>query len=92
MRDESIITDGDAVIRINGKELMRVPAGDRPYKVHSFDVDVTSYAGQYVMLEFLSDGRVHGPTAADWYNPWIVVDSKVMEKQPTDQLEIIENL
>lgn len=92
MRDESIITDGDAVIRINGKELLRVPAGGRPYKVHSLDLDITAYAGQYVMLEFLSDGRVHGPTAADWYNPWIVVDARAMEERPTDQLEIIENL
>jgi len=92
MRDESIITDGDAVIRINGKELLRVPAGERPYKVHAFDLDVTGYAGQYVMLEFLSDGRVHGPTAADWYNPWIVVDAEPAVEQPTDQLQIIEDL
>lgn len=89
MREESIITDGDAVIRINGKEIMRVPAGPRPYKVHSFDVDVTGYAGQYVMLEFISDGRVHGPTAADWYNPRIAVDPR-HEDVPTDQLEILE--
>ena len=74
MREESIVTDGDGVVRINGNEVVRVPAGKRPYKVQSFDVDISSYAGQYIMMEFVSDGNVHGPTAADWYNPWIVVE------------------
>ena len=73
MREESIITDGEGVVRINGKEVMRIPPGDRPYRVQSFDVDITEYSGRHIMMEFVADGRVHGPTAADWYNPWIVV-------------------
>ncbi len=90
MREESLITAGDAVIRINGKEIMRVPAGKRPFKVHSFTINVSSYAGKYVMLEFLSDGRVHGPTAADWHNPRIAVNPE-HEIVPTDQLKILED-
>jgi hypothetical protein len=89
MREESIITDGDPVIRINGKEVLRVPAGPRPYTVHSFDADITAYAGQHVMLEFLCDGLVHSPSAADWYNPRIVVQRRI-ESPPTDQLDILE--
>ena len=88
MREESIITDGDGVVRINGKDVMRIPAGPRPYKVHAFDVDITPYAGQHVMLEFVADGRVHGPTAADWYNPWIAVDPR-HETNTLDQLKIL---
>ena len=91
MREESIITDGDAVIRINGNEVMRMPPGPRPYEVHSFKVDISAHAGRHVMLEFLPDGLVHGPSAADWFNPRIVVNERGEGVVPTDQLEILEN-
>jgi len=72
MREESF-SAGDGVVRINSKEVMRVPAGERPYNIYCFDVDISDYAGQYVLLEFVCDG--HGaPSAADWYNPWIIVE------------------
>lgn len=52
----------DGVIRINGAEVLRIPPGDKPYKRVAFDQDITSYAGKYVCVEFLSDGSVRGDT------------------------------
>ena len=66
---------GDAVVRLNGREIMRVPPGPEPYnKLQSFDVDISAFAGRYVLLEFAVDGKSHGPSPANWYAPQIVVE------------------
>jgi hypothetical protein len=64
---------GDGVVLINGKQVMRVPAGDYPYKSHTFSQDISSYAGQYVLIEVIADGSVRG-ASANWNQPSIVVD------------------
>ncbi|MHB9071145.1 MAG: discoidin domain-containing protein [Sedimentisphaerales bacterium] len=72
MQDVTHWTTGDGVIRINGTEVMRI-SGSTPYVMHPFDVDLTSYAGQYVMMEVACDGNVAGSDLSDWDMPQIVV-------------------
>jgi hypothetical protein len=64
---------GDGVVRINGREVLRIPPGDPPVQVHPFDADLTAFAGQHILLEFAVDGEVHGFSPANWYRPEIVV-------------------
>ena len=75
MRDRVPDAYGDGVIRINGREVMRIPIGPpgpQPRKVHPFDVDISDLAGQYILLEFHSEGRVAGiGEEAIWYAPQI---------------------
>jgi hypothetical protein len=74
MRDDAFYSLGDAVLRINGTEVMRLaPGSGPPFTAKAFDVDVSAFAGQYVMIEFNSDGEIHGPDAADWIAPEIVL-------------------
>jgi hypothetical protein len=63
---------GEGVVRINGVEVLRVPHGGMPFKEQPFDVDISAYAGQYVLFEFTPDGTVRGGDAA-WNNPRVVV-------------------
>lgn len=64
---------GDGVVRINGKEIVRVPHGDPPFKMRDFDVDISSYSGAYVMLEFSSEGEIGGVSPLmQWDDPQIV--------------------
>ena len=69
---------GDGVIRINNQEVLRIPigpAGSSPRKTHSIDVDITNFAGQHVLLEFFSDGKVEGlGEEAYWYAPQIRIE------------------
>jgi hypothetical protein len=65
---------GDGVVLINGKQVLRVPAGEPPYKLRDFHADVSSYASEYVLMEFLSDGPVRG-ASANWDSPRIVVEN-----------------
>lgn len=74
MRQDSMMSAGDGVIRINGREVLRVPHGERPFPMTSFDVDITEFAGQPVMIELVSDGEVRAWAMADWLSPQIVVD------------------
>jgi len=64
---------GEGVVRINGQEVLHVPPGSEPFKPQPFDADIAAFAGQYVLLEFASDGEVHGPAPSRWYAPQIVV-------------------
>lgn len=64
---------GDAVVRVNGQEVMRIDPGTRPYPRHEFDVDISRFAGQHVHIEFVCDGRLTAPAGADWFDPRIVV-------------------
>ena len=64
---------GDAVVRINGREVFRQPPGEKPYPQHPFDVDVTTFAGHYIHLEFGVDGINAGFSPSNWGNPRIVV-------------------
>ncbi len=74
MRHEVVDTVGDGVIRINGQEVLRMKPGRQPFPLQCFDVDVTKFAGQHVAMEFLTDGKVHGDSAADWYTPQVIVE------------------
>ena len=69
---------GDGVIRINGREVVRIPIGppgELPRKVHPIDVDITEFAGRHVLLEFMSDGKVAGlGEESFWYAPQIRVE------------------
>ncbi len=65
---------GDGVVRMNGREVLRVPPGREPYQMHPFDVDISAFAGQYVLLEFASEGKVHGPSPAGWESPETVIE------------------
>lgn len=74
MRPESMMTTGDGVVRLNGREVLRVPAGERPYRARAFDVDISAWAGQHVLLEFTAAGRVRALALADWHEPRIVIE------------------
>ena len=65
---------GDAVARINGREVLRVPPGEQPYRAREFDVDISRFAGRHVLLQFSVDGEVHGFSSTNWYTPRIVVE------------------
>ena len=65
---------GDGVVRLNGREVGRVPRGEKPYKVYDFEFDVTAYAGEYVLMDFEVDGTMGGFAPSYWYNPRIVVE------------------
>ncbi len=71
----SVIDVGDnrGVIRINGKEVSStlIVGANRPYPIQNFDVDLSAYAGQHVVLEFLCDGFPHLWAAGEWYSPTI---------------------
>lgn len=75
MRDESWMGSvADAVIRINGVEVMRLnPGSGPPFPLRSFDIDVTQFAGQEVFIELIADGDRLTPDKADWIAPRIVV-------------------
>jgi len=51
----------EASFRINGKEVSAnlIVGANRPYPKLNFDVDVTEFAGQHVVLEFICDGFPH---------------------------------
>lgn len=69
MRNEGPGPSGDGVIRINGKKVARIAAGNRPYVSHDFDVDISAYAGKHVLVEFLSDGMPGRSSSAEWFDP-----------------------
>lgn len=64
---------GDAVVRINGAEVFRLPPGKKPYPAHTFDVDITAFAGKHAHFEFGVDGVNAGFSPSNWSNPRIVV-------------------
>jgi hypothetical protein len=67
---------GDGVVLINGKQVLRVPAGGYPYKTQSFSKDISTYAGQYVLMEVIADGSIRGSDAAvTWGKPRIIVEN-----------------
>lgn len=65
---------GEAVIRINGQEMVRMTPGAPPYPLWTFEKDISGFAGQYALLEFAVDGKVHGPSSSNWYSPRIVTE------------------
>ncbi len=65
---------GDGVISLNGKEVGRIPRGEKPYKMYAFDFDVSAYAGQYVLMDFEVDGHMGGFAPTYWTNPRIFVE------------------
>ncbi|MHB9071585.1 MAG: DUF6259 domain-containing protein [Sedimentisphaerales bacterium] len=73
MNETTTGSPGDGVIRINGIEILRVPHGGSPFKDVPFNVDISKYAGMYVMVEFVSDASVRG-CSANWNNLKFVVE------------------
>jgi len=73
MLADGVGAPGDGVVRINGKEVLRLKYGEKPYKQVPFDLDISSYMGQDILLEFRADGPVRG-AAATWIEPRFVVE------------------
>lgn len=65
---------GDGVVRINGREVMRVPAGARPFRMHRFETDISAFRGQHVLLEFSCEGPIAGFAGANWLGPAIIAE------------------
>ena len=72
LRDEAQSV-GDAVIRINGQEVLHLPCGSRPFTAHDIDQDISDYAGQYILFEFSVDGERRG-SYSDWRDPTFIVE------------------
>ena len=53
--------------------VLRVPHGGSPFKNIPFNVDISKYAGIYVIVEFVSDASVRG-CSANWNNLKFVVE------------------
>lgn len=62
---------GDGVVRINGAEVLRINPGARPYQLIPFDVDISAFAGRYVLIEILCDVPAHSFAYANWVSPRI---------------------
>ena len=74
IRDNVVNSTADAVLKVNGQEMMRLdPGAGPPYAMIPFDVNLTAFAGEYVFVEFTSDGDLHGPDATDWIVPKFIV-------------------
>jgi hypothetical protein len=86
MRDDAQVRSGDGVITINGTEVMRLEPGQGPpYDMIPFDIDITSFSGQYAMLEFFADGHMSGVDYSDWDVPQIVVTGIIEPPQNCDE-------
>lgn len=86
VRDDVTGLPGAAVIRINGTEVMRLNLTGPPFNLTPFDVDLTSYANQYVMMEFQWDRTIgSGTDQADWDNPQIVVTGILTDPQDCNE-------
>lgn len=74
MRDAHFMgTIGEGIILINGNEVARLnPGPGTPFPTLNFDIDITQYAGQDILLELLCDGARSTDTA-DWINLQVVV-------------------
>ena len=80
LRDEAVFSTAAGVMKINGKEVLRIPPGSGPpYRQMTFDIDLTAYASQHVFVEFTADGVVSGPDAGDWKEPSFDVSGIVLD-------------
>ncbi len=70
-RQVSVKTRGHGVVRINGREVLRIDPGDPPYRIQPFDVDLSPFSGQYALIEFASEGEARD-SVVDWFAPVIV--------------------
>lgn len=76
MRDTADHSTADGVIHVNGAEVHRAdPGPGPPFDGHmtSFDIDLSSYSGEYAMIELASKGRVGGPDYSDWKDMTFVI-------------------
>ncbi len=74
--DTHVATTADGVIRINGKEIVREAPGERPFKLKPFDVDLSEYAGQNVLIEIVPDGVfLAAPAECEWHDVQIVAEN-----------------
>jgi hypothetical protein len=72
--DTHVATTADGVIRINGKQIVHEAPGERPFQAKPFDVDISEFGGQNVLIEFIPDGiYLAAPAEAEWRDPEIVV-------------------
>ena len=72
--DGSSLVGGDGTVRINGREVVYLNNGQKPFQMMTFDVDLSHRAGEHIMLEFAAEGHVGGVCDADWYDPKILVE------------------
>lgn len=63
----------DGVLRVNGTEILRLQSKSPPFSDTPFDVDLSAYAGQYVLFEFGSDGNPGRGGSVTWKEPQFVV-------------------
>ena len=76
MRANVASSRGYGVIRINGTEVLRIDPGSGPPfdgSLTPFDVDISSFAGEHIMLEFTAEGATNGIDYADWDAPEIYI-------------------
>ena len=66
---------GPAVVRINGREVVRVTPVDKqdPPQAQAFDVDISEYARKYVFLQFGVEEEPRGLSTAYWSEPRIEI-------------------
>jgi hypothetical protein len=66
---------GPGVVRINGREVVRVTPveGQDPPQAQSFDVDISAYAGRYAFFQFGVEEEPRGLSPAYWFDPRIDV-------------------
>jgi hypothetical protein len=79
MRDANwMVSVGDAVIRINGNEVLHRDSGNAPpFPALPFNIDVTEFEGQKVLIELIADGNRMTPDVADWIAPEIVITPQI---------------
>lgn len=73
LNSEELGMPADGVLRVNGKEVLRIPHGERPYPTTPFDVDISAFAGQDICLEFVGESQVRG-NSVRWIEPTFVVE------------------
>jgi len=59
------------LIKINGEVIHTIdPGSGPPYSQIPFDVDISSYIGEYIIMEFSFDGDLAGAgDGSDWDDP-----------------------
>ena len=72
MLDGGSMSIGDGVIRVNDRQVARIPAGARPFQPGRFEVDLSAFAGQDVLVELAAEGAVVGAGSARWICPELV--------------------
>ncbi len=79
MNQDGISPPATGVIKINGVVVLRLPPGLPPFPTTRFEADLSDYAGEHALLEFVPDSRYRGTGSADWIKPRIVTRTSAAE-------------